>query len=75
MRIFNAFNVNIKRWDFARYLILLRFGGLYIDLDVELLKDIKEVVITHSLLANSPCQIILHSLTPTHFLLTQFATK
>lgn len=36
---FNYFlklNLNIKRADVARYLILHRFGGLYVDLDVEL---------------------------------------
>jgi mannosyltransferase OCH1-like enzyme len=28
--------MNIKRADFSRYLIVLKYGGLYIDLDMAL---------------------------------------
>ena len=33
-RIYYEFDQDIMRIDFARYLILYRFGGIYIDLDI-----------------------------------------
>ena len=43
MRLYQALNMNIKRADLARYLLLLHYGGVYMDLDVELRSDISPV--------------------------------
>lgn len=40
-RIYYEFDQDIMRIDFARYLILYRFGGIYVDLDICILKSIK----------------------------------
>ena len=37
-------NMNIKRADLARYLILHKFGGVYVDLDVELKRNLGDLV-------------------------------
>lgn len=37
-------NMNIKRADIARYLILHKFGGVYFDLDVELKVPLRQLV-------------------------------
>ena len=39
-----SLNMNIKRSDIARYLIVHQFGGLYLDLDIELKKDVQTVI-------------------------------
>eukprot|EP01034_Spumella_vulgaris_P026348 gene26348-32915_t len=36
--------MNIKRADFSRYLILHQYGGLYMDLDIELRRPVSEVI-------------------------------
>eukprot|EP00597_Dinobryon_sp_UTEXLB2267_P009612 CAMPEP_0170088068 /NCGR_PEP_ID=MMETSP0019_2-20121128/22403_1 /TAXON_ID=98059 /ORGANISM="Dinobryon sp., Strain UTEXLB2267" /LENGTH=227 /DNA_ID=CAMNT_0010306063 /DNA_START=316 /DNA_END=999 /DNA_ORIENTATION=+ len=38
--LYEGLNLNIKRADLARYLLLLKFGGLYMDLDIQLKSDI-----------------------------------
>jgi len=35
---YNSFQYNIQRWDAIRYLILYKFGGMYIDFDYECLE-------------------------------------
>ena len=42
-RIYYEFDQDIMRIDFARYLILYRFGGIYVDLDICILKSIKHL--------------------------------
>tara|TARA_B110000881_G_C18554461_1_gene506026 strand:- start:1128 stop:1640 length:513 start_codon:yes stop_codon:yes gene_type:complete len=43
-RIYYEFEQDIMRIDFARYLILYRFGGIYVDLDICMLgKSIKHL--------------------------------
>ena len=37
---YNGFKENILRWDSIRYMILHRYGGLYVDLDIECLKPL-----------------------------------
>ena len=38
---YELLNMNIKRSDLARYLILYTFGGVYLDLDIELKKPLR----------------------------------
>ncbi|OJX62667.1 glycosyltransferase [Dysgonomonas sp. 37-18] len=35
---YNSFQYNIQRWDAVRYLILNKFGGMYVDFDYECLE-------------------------------------
>ena len=37
---YNAFPHNVQRWDAIRYLILYKFGGLYVDMDYECTENI-----------------------------------
>lgn len=34
LRIFDGFDLSIQRYDFFRYLVIYRYGGYYLDLDV-----------------------------------------
>lgn len=43
MSFFRGLNMAIKRADLSRYLVLQRFGGLHLDLDVELRRPVHEV--------------------------------
>ncbi|MFV0396697.1 MAG: glycosyltransferase family 32 protein [Bacteroidales bacterium] len=38
--IYRAYPYNVQRWDAIRYLILYRYGGLYVDMDYECLESI-----------------------------------
>lgn len=40
--IYRAYPHNVQRWDAIRYLILYRYGGLYVDMDYECLEPIEE---------------------------------
>ena len=37
--LYKAFSQDIMRIDFARYMILWNFGGIYIDLDIQIMKN------------------------------------
>lgn len=37
------FPFNVQRWDAIRYLILFKYGGLYVDMDYECLKNIDQL--------------------------------
>jgi len=43
--LWNHFRFPIQRADFIRYLILHKYGGFYIDLDVSPMKDLKDLLI------------------------------
>ena len=47
--LFHSFPFDIQRWNFVRYLILYRFGGLYVDMDYECIEPLD------SLLWNTSC--------------------
>jgi len=47
--LYRSFPFNVQRWDFVRYLILYRYGGLYVDMDYECLDPLD------SLLWNATC--------------------
>ncbi len=40
---YQQLNLSIKRADFSRYLVVQTFGGLYMDLDVQLRRPVREV--------------------------------
>jgi mannosyltransferase OCH1-like enzyme len=42
--IYNNSNILVQKLDIARYIILYHYGGCYMDMDVELLKDISELI-------------------------------
>lgn len=46
---YNGFRYDVQRWDAIRYLILLKFGGVYADLDYECLEPL------NWLLGNKSC--------------------
>jgi glycosyltransferase involved in cell wall biosynthesis len=48
--LFYGYKQNICRVDLARYLILQRFGGLYVDLDFECLRPHHDLLAGHTLL-------------------------
>ena len=39
LTIYDSYNINIKRVDSVRYFYLLKYGGIYADLDFECLKN------------------------------------
>ena len=41
---YNAFSHNVQRWDAIRYLILYKFGGLYVDMDYECTENITPIL-------------------------------
>ncbi len=47
--VYDAFSYNIQRADAARYLILHRYGGMYVDLDIECLRPVDPVLADHTL--------------------------
>ena len=47
--LFHSFPFDIRRWNYIRYLILYRFGGLYVDMDYECIEPLD------SLLWNTSC--------------------
>ena len=49
LNLYYSFPFDVQRWDFIRYLILYRFGGLYVDFDYECLEPLDP------LLENSTC--------------------
>jgi len=49
---YNALSLNIQRSDFARYLLLIQFGGVYLDLDIELRRPLTEVKLTQNTILN-----------------------
>ena len=44
LQFFSSLKVNVKRADIGRYLFIHRFGGIYCDLDIQLLRNVSEVV-------------------------------
>ena len=40
---YNSFIYNVQRWDAIRYLILDKFGGMYVDFDSECLKPLDDL--------------------------------
>ena len=42
--IYQRFQKNIERADFTRYLYMYHYGGLYVDLDVDCLKNSEELI-------------------------------
>jgi len=48
--LFDSYRENICRADLARYLILQKFGGLYVDLDFECLRPHHKLLQKHSLM-------------------------
>ena len=42
--LYNAFPYDVQRVDLLKYLILLKFGGVYIDIDYESLKPIEPIL-------------------------------
>lgn len=42
--IYKAFPFNVQRWDAIRYLILYKFGGLYVDMDYECTENITPIL-------------------------------
>lgn len=49
LRQYDALDLPIKRADAARYFILQRHGGVYVDLDFECLRPLDELLAGHSL--------------------------
>jgi len=47
--LYRSFPMDVQRWDFVRYLILYRYGGLYVDMDYECIEPMD------SLLWNTTC--------------------
>jgi hypothetical protein len=45
---YKKLNMNIKRADMARYLILYKYGGVYLDLDIELKHPLNELLISNT---------------------------
>ena len=41
---YNAFPHNVQRWDAIRYLIIYKFGGLYVDMDYECTENISPML-------------------------------
>lgn len=41
---FNSFLYDIQRWDFIRYLILLKIGGMYVDIDYQSLVPLNDLI-------------------------------
>lgn len=41
---YKALPFNVQRWDFIRYLILYKYGGLYVDMDYECLEPIESII-------------------------------
>jgi len=44
METYKSFPHNVQRWDAIRYLILYKYGGLYVDMDYECLKPINDLL-------------------------------
>ena len=44
METYKSFPHNVQRWDAIRYLILYKYGGLYVDMDYEGLRSINELL-------------------------------
>jgi len=42
--LFNAVGIGAMRADIWRYLVVYKFGGVYLDIDSELLKPLKEII-------------------------------
>ena len=49
IQLWHDFRYDIQRADFIRYLILHKFGGFYIDLDVSPLRDLKDLLNNESI--------------------------
>lgn len=45
--LYNSYDIMIQRIDFARYVILYTFGGIYIDMDVKCLKSLNNIYDKH----------------------------
>lgn len=45
---YNNFQYNIQRWDVIRYLILYKFGGMYVDFDYESIEPIDNLLLGKS---------------------------
>ena len=48
LRIYHRYPEGIMRADFARYLLLEHFGGVYADLDAECLASFEPLTVVHS---------------------------
>ena len=44
LEVYDSFDVNIKRVDAVRYFYLLKYGGIYADLDFECLKSFDNII-------------------------------
>lgn len=42
--LFRSFPYDVQRWHFVRYLILYRYGGLYVDMDYECIKPLDSIL-------------------------------
>lgn len=60
MNRYHAFPYDIQRWDAIRYLLLLHFGGLYVDFDYECLMGLDPLIEnTNCCFAMEPAEHIL----------------
>ncbi len=46
--LYDSFPYDVQRWDFVRYLILYRLGGLYADMDYECVESLDPLLWNHS---------------------------
>ena len=52
--IYKNFRYQIQKVDLAKYLLLYEYGGVYLDLDLEPLRNISDLLDKNILLCNSP---------------------
>ncbi len=58
---FDAYPLNIQRADAIRYFVLYKYGGLYVDMDVESLRPIDELFAGRSVvIAPEPAFLLPH---------------
>ena len=66
--LFRSFPFDVQRWDFVSYLLLYRFGGLYVDMDYESIEPLDSLLwdtsccfgmepLTHTIRNNKPYTI------------------
>jgi hypothetical protein len=48
VEVYSNYVHKIQRSDYARYIILKYFGGIYVDLDIEFIKDIYPLYLSHN---------------------------
>lgn len=42
--LYNRYDIMVQKLDIARYLILYHYGGCYMDMDMEMIKDFRELI-------------------------------